>query len=177
MVERPIFVDDERVLDAVARVADAAGKLLDDICPGLAGAEGESFRRQLAEHLQAMLAGKAGATVPDPALPQRLVGADAFGDPYDLRTLPLPRPGMGYAVQRLDSDQILDRASGRFLSIRDPQLSGLFLDFRDAYAAARAAVLAGRIDPREEPLAIVPAYHDEVMKRHVLIYGVLTAQP
>lgn len=177
MVERPIFVDDERVLEAVARVADAAGKLLDDICPGLAGADGASFRRQLTEHLQAMLAGKAGATVPDPALPQRLFGADAFGDPYDVRSLPRSRPGMGYAVQLLDSDQILDRASGRFLSIRDPQLSGLFLSFHDAYAAARATVLAGKIDPREEPLAIVPAYHDATMQRHVLIYGVLTAQP
>lgn len=177
MIERPIFVDDERVLEAVARVANAAGKLLDSICPGLAGAEGESFRRQLREHLQAMLTGKAGATVPDPVLPQWLFGADAFGDPFELSALPLSRPGMGYAVQRLDSDQILDRASGRFLSIRDPQLSGLFLEFQDAYAAARAAALAGKIDPREEPLAIVPAYHDTLMQRHVLIYGVLTAHP
>ena len=59
MIERPIFVDDERVLEAVARVANAAGKLLDSICPGLAGAEGELFRRQLREHLQAKLTGKA----------------------------------------------------------------------------------------------------------------------
>ena len=39
--------------------------------------------------------------------------ADAFGDRFNLADLPLPRPARGYAVQMLDTDTLLDRASGQ----------------------------------------------------------------
>ena len=62
--------------------------------------------------------------------------ADAFGDRFDLSKLPLPRAPAGYAVQRLDTDQVLDRRSGELLPVRSPNLEALFTSFDDAHAAA-----------------------------------------
>ena len=103
--------------------------------------------------------------------------ADAFGDHFELSALPLPRPADGYAVQRLDTDTLLDRASGRFLPVRNPELLALFASFAAAHAAATAWVLANCPNPVEHQLAIVPAGFDPVLHRHVLIYGVLCGQP
>ena len=103
--------------------------------------------------------------------------ADAFGDPFRLDDLPLPRPAAGYAVQMLGSDRLLDRRSGDFLPVRAPGLAALF----DTFAAARQAAAAWvdrncrRAD--EHRLAIVPASFDGVLERHVLIYGVLEEGP
>jgi hypothetical protein len=103
--------------------------------------------------------------------------ADAFGDRFNLGDLPLPRPPRGYAVQMLDTDTLLDRASGRFLPVRAGELDGLFASFDDAFAAACRWVEAHCSAPEDHRLAIVPAGFDEVRQRHILIYGVLRGQP
>lgn len=104
-------------------------------------------------------------------------GADAFGDRFTLAGLPLPRPAGGYAVQMLDTDTLLDRASGRFLAVRSAELDGLFASFDEVFAAACRWVEAHCSAPEDHRLAIVPAAFDAVRQRHVLIYGVLCGQP
>lgn len=101
--------------------------------------------------------------------------ADSFGDPFSLADLPLPRSPAGYAVQLLDTDQLLDRNTGRFLPVRSNALNPLYLSFEDAFDAAEAWVIAHR--PDDHRLAIVPVGYDEVLERHILIYGVLCAAP
>lgn len=103
--------------------------------------------------------------------------ADTFGDRFSLDALPLARPPAGYAVQMLDTDTLLDRLSGSFLPVRSSNLDGLFESFDAAFAAARQWVEAHCATPDEHQLAIVPASFDPVLKRHVLIYGVLCGQP
>lgn len=103
--------------------------------------------------------------------------SDAFGDRFALADLPLPRPARGYAVQMLDTDTLLDRVSGSFLPVRASGLDGLFASFDDAYAAACQWVEANRESPQDHCLAIVPAGFDDVLQRHVLIYGVLCGRP
>ncbi len=102
---------------------------------------------------------------------------DAFGDPFALDNLPLPRPATGYAVQMLGSDQLLDRHSGAFLPVRSPDLAGLFDTFTAARQAAEIWVDRHCRTPAEHRLAIVPATFDDVLERHVLIYGVLEEHP
>lgn len=102
---------------------------------------------------------------------------DAFGDRFTLADLPLPRPSHGYAVQLLDTDKLLDQLSGAFQPVRSPQLKALFLTFDDAYNAACQWVEANCNSPDEHRLAIVPASFDNVLRRHILIYGVLCGQP
>jgi len=97
-------------------------------------------------------------------------------DPFRLESLPLPRPADGYAVQFLGRDQLLDRKSENFLSIRDPELSALFPDFASALAAALLWQKQQGLSLEELPFAIVPAAFDPVFMRHVLIYGVLPAE-
>lgn len=109
--------------------------------------------------------------------PPPIYGADAFGDRFTLESLPLARPGGGYAVQKLDTDTLLDRSAGAFLPVRHPKLHGLFASFDEAYAAARRWLHGNGTSPEETPLAIVPAYFDDHLQRHVLIYGVLTQEP
>jgi hypothetical protein len=103
--------------------------------------------------------------------------ADAFGDRFALADLPLPRPPRGYAVQMLDTDTLLDRTSGEFLPVRSPVLNGLFATFDDAFAAACHWVEAHCAGSEDHHLAIVPAGFDDVLQRHVLIYGVLCGRP
>ena len=110
-------------------------------------------------------------------MPRFDFAADAFGDRFALADLPLPRPPRGYAVQMLDSDTLLDRRSGDFLAVRSPALDGLFASFDEAYAAACRWVESHCRTPQEHRLAIVPAAYDDVLQRHVLIYGVLCGQP
>jgi len=102
---------------------------------------------------------------------------DSFGDRFALEALPLARPSAGYAVQRLDTDTLLDRHSGRFLPIRSPELQGLFASFDEAWEAAGTWVLKNCPPPADHGLAIVPASFDPAMQRHILIYGVLCGQP
>jgi hypothetical protein len=100
-----------------------------------------------------------------------MTGAFFFGDPFRLEDLPLPRPAQGYAVQRLGSDQLLDRLTHDFLPVRHPALQALFPGFSPAAAAARAWREA---HPETAPeLAVVPAAFDAASTRHILIYGVL----
>ena len=103
--------------------------------------------------------------------------ADAFGDRFALADLPLPRPPGGYAVQMLDTDTLLDRASRDFLPVRSPRLDGLFATFDDAFAAACRWVEAHCEEPDAHHLAIVPAGFDGILQRHILIYGVLCGRP
>ena len=103
--------------------------------------------------------------------------ADAFGDHFSLARLPLPRAAAGYAVQQLDTDTLLDRRSGCLLPVRSPQLNGLFDSFEAAFSAARTWTLTHCPPPGDHRLAIVPAGFDPILKRHVLIYGVLCGQP
>lgn len=103
--------------------------------------------------------------------------ADAFGDRFTLDALPLARPPAGYAVQRLDTDTLLDLDTGCFLPVRSPDLQGLFPSFDDAYAAACAWVMKNCPPPEDHRLAIVPAGFDPLLQRHILIYGVLCGQP
>lgn len=112
------------------------------------------------------------AMVSYPLLPE-----DAFGDPFSLQDLPLPRTATGYAVQMLDTDTLLDRLTEEFLPVRDPSLAGLFESFREAHAAASAWLGKRGAGMDLYPLAIVPAYFDHGLNRHVLIYGVLTQSP
>ena len=102
---------------------------------------------------------------------------DAFGDRFSRASLPLPRAATGYAVQRLDTDTLLDRITGDFLPVRAAQLHGLFTSFDDAHAAACRWVVSYCATPAEHGLAIVPADYDPILQRHVLIYGVLCGQP
>lgn len=103
--------------------------------------------------------------------------ADAFGDRFVLADLPLKRPAVGYAVQMLDTDKLLDRHSGDFLPIRATPLDALFDSFDAAYAAAVRWTRQHCPEPSEHRLAIVPAGYDAAMQRPVLIYGVLCGQP
>lgn len=112
-----------------------------------------------------------------PGSPRRIWSEDSFGDPFDLSQLPLPRPGSGYAVQKLGSDCLLDQASGRFLPVRDPHLQALFAEFDSAFRAAANWVEHHLPPEAEHDLAIVPAAFDPLRQRHILIYGVLCGRP
>lgn len=110
-------------------------------------------------------------------MPRFQLPADAFGDPFEVRTLPLPRPATGYAVQMLGTDTLLDRLSGNFLPVRSSLLKGLFDHFDEAFSAANSWVEGHCETFDEHRLAIVPADFDTVLERHVLIYGVLNEHP
>jgi hypothetical protein len=102
---------------------------------------------------------------------------NAFGDPFDIRHLALRRPAGGYAVQKLDSDLLLDQLTAEFLPVRSPKLKALYSSFDDAHQAA-ARWLASQLNGIEHHnLAIVPASFDELLQRHILIYGVLRSTP
>lgn len=177
MARPPLFLDDDAVATALDEAADAATRRLARLLPTLDSPAGEPLRQRLREHLAALLTGHPGAATPGPHLPPLILGEDAFGDRFNLEDLPLPRPGTGYAVQILDTDTLLDRASGNFLPVRAPALHALFDSFDAAYAAARAWLRQRHAGTDLPPLAIVPAHYDVEMQRHVLIYGVLTRLP
>lgn len=100
----------------------------------------------------------------------------AFGDPFRLEDLALPRPADGYGVQYLGRDQLLDQLTGQFLPIRNPTLRGLFPSFEAAREAARTWRSRQSGSEAAPPLAIIPAAFDPVSDRHILIYGVLQPQ-
>ena len=110
-------------------------------------------------------------------MPTNHFPADAFGDRFDVSSLPLPRAPAGYAVQRLDTDQLLDRYSNELHPVRTTDLNPIFDSFDEAFRAASQWVSAHGADPRDHHLAIVPVGYDTVFQRPVLIYGVLCAQP
>jgi len=105
------------------------------------------------------------------------IAPDAFGDPFELSQLDLPRLSAGYAVQQLDTDKLLDRHSSELLAIRSPQLDCLFETFDDAYVAASHWVNTHCAHPEDHLLAIVPAGFDPMLDRPFLIYGVLCSRP
>lgn len=178
MARHPLFLDDDIVATALDAATHAALERLAGLLPDLGTPEGEAFRTQLRAHLGAMLTGRAGhPEAPAPPLPCLVHGEDAFGDRFSLAALPLPRAGTGYAVQLLDTDTLLDRASGDFLPVRDPALAGLYESFDDAAKAARAWLKRRDTTIDQHPVAVVPAFYDNKLKRHVLIYGVLTRAP
>ena len=102
---------------------------------------------------------------------------DAFGDSFDLARLPLPRQARGYAVQMLDTDRLLDRRTNELLPVRSTALDALFPSFGEAHAAAVRWATDHGHGPDTHALAIVPAGYDDRLERHILIYGVLCAEP
>lgn len=110
-------------------------------------------------------------------MPEALFPPNAFGDRFDLAALPLPRAAAGYAVQMLDTDRLLDRRTGELEPVRAASLNGLFDSFDEAYGAALQWAVRHGAGPETHHLAIVPAGYDSALGRHVLIYGVLCAQP
>lgn len=100
----------------------------------------------------------------------------AFGDPFRLEDLALPRPAEGYGVQYLGRDQLLDQLTGQFLPIRNPTLRGRFPSFEAAREAAKAWWNSRTADEAAPSVAIVPVAFDPVSERHILIYGVLQPQ-
>ena len=110
-------------------------------------------------------------------MPDTHYPADAFGDPFDLGSLPLPRPACGYGVQLLDTDRLLDTGSGDFLPVRSPDLDAAHASFAAAHAAAARWASRHGMAPDAHRLAIVPVGYDDLLQRHVLIYGVLCGQP
>lgn len=177
MATRSHFLDDAPVAAALDEACAAAVARLQQTLPELQTSLGDALGERLRQHLAALLNGKAGAAATAPPVPLLVHGEDAFGDPFELTALPLPRAGTGYAVQWLNTDTLLDRASGRFLAVRDRQLQGLFPSFAAARAAARQWLADNETTVEAQPLAIVPASYDEDLQRHVLIYGVLTCSP
>lgn len=165
-----IFIDDPALKQALAAASAAAMAELARVLPELA-----TQNAGLSEELQAAMA--ALLTRPPGDHAPLVNGPDAFGDRFDLATLPLARPGTGYAVQLLDTDTLLDRESASFLPVRDSRLQGLFPDFDSAFAAAKNWLQANNTCTEAHPLAIVPACMDAQLERHVLIYGVLTRSP
>lgn len=174
-MHRLLFLDDAEVAAALDAASDVAIDRLAALLPELETDRGAPFRQALRGHLADLLTGRIKHQ--GEHLPRLIHGDDAFGDPFSLADLPLPRAGTGYAVQRLDTDTLLDRSSGKFLPVRDPALSGLFDSFDAARNAARHWLTNRSANIDEQPLAIVPAYFDQEMGRHVLIYGVLTQSP
>lgn len=177
MARHPLFLDDDRVAAALEDAAEAALDSLLDRLPELDRQDAAQFRHPLRRHLAALLTGRPGASSEPQDLPRLVHGEDAFGDSFSLEGLPLARPGTGYAVQLLDTDTLLDRESGQFRAVRDPALKGLFDSFESAHAAARAWLKEQNAGTDRFPLAIVPSLYDYEMRRHVLIYGVLTQSP
>lgn len=102
---------------------------------------------------------------------------DTFGDRFDLDALPLPRPPCGYAVQMLDTDTLLDQATDEFLPVRSNALHAAFTSFEEAHAAATRWVETHGLNADEHRLIIVPVGYDDILERHILIYGVLCDQP
>ena len=179
-MSQPLFIDDPELRQALDEAARRAIERLAEVLPEIEDASAAPLRRQLRAHLAALVSGKPGTAEQPERLPHLALGDDAFGDPFAVAELPLPRPGTGtgYAVQLLDTDTLLDRRSGRFLGVRDPHLEALFDSFSEARDAAKAWLKTSwQPDGREIPLAVVPAYFDDLMGRHVLIYGVLTRTP
>ena len=104
--------------------------------------------------------------------------ADAFGDSFNLDHPQMPRPAVAYAVQRLDTDTLLDQRTRTFQPIRSQELEPRFASFDAAHQAASNWLLAqGQHNTDDHCLAIVPIGYDEILQRHILIYGVLRATP
>lgn len=177
MARHPLFLDDDTVADALDEASDAAIARLAQLLPELASSQGASFRNRLRTQLAAMLSGRTIAVAAESDLPPLVHGDDAFGDRFALENLSLPRAGSGYAVQMLDTDTLFDRRTGDFLAVRDAALQGLFDSFDSAHAAARTWLRERNATTDQYALAIVPAYYDNLMHRHVLVYGVLTRSP
>lgn len=102
---------------------------------------------------------------------------DAFGDRFELAALDLPRLAHGYALQRLDTDLLFDQTSGNFQPIRTPEIKVIFSSFDSAYQTAAAWVSTHCATPTDHKIAIVPIGYDDFLKRHILIYGVLSSTP
>lgn len=165
------FIDHPEIQSALDDAALAALARLTLTLPEL-GSDQESALARVRQTLSTLLTDGISAK-----LAPLTYGPDAFGDRFDLASLPLARPGTGYAVQLLDTDTLLDQHTATFLPVRSPTLSGLFPDFDAAYMAARSWLEKNAKTTEEYPLAIVPACFDTQLERHVLIYGVLTREP
>ena len=118
----PLFIDDPELRQALDEAAQRAIDRLAEILPEIADASAAPLRRQVRAHLAALVTGRPGSLEQPDRLPHLALGDDAFGDPFAVDELPLPRPGTGYAVQMLDTDTLLDRRSGHFLGVRNPGL-------------------------------------------------------
>lgn len=99
-----------------------------------------------------------------------------FGEPYRLTDLPLPRPAIGYGVQQLGSDRLLDQHTLTLQAMRHPGLHAVFADFASAERTARQWLDTAPA-AQSLPLSIVPLGWDADMQRPILIWGMLSAEP
>ena len=173
MTDTPhLFLDDPNVQQAIHEASRLATLRLAELLPLMAKNAAPEFETVLRQYLERLLTGRAQEN-----LPRFVWGHDAFGDPFDLNQLPLPRAGTGYAVQQLGSDTLLDRQKKTFLPVRNPDLDALFERFDLAFEAAREWLSAQNVGIEDVPLAIVPAFHNAELQRHVLVHGVLPLTP
>ncbi|MEY2632911.1 MAG: hypothetical protein RIR00_1565 [Pseudomonadota bacterium] len=179
MARLPHFIDDPDIQNLLDRATQTCLATLQNGLHEVSESDLATWRPHLQQHLSQLLCGNPAATTapPLPPVPALIHRLEDLGQPFDLHSLPLPRPAQGYAVQRLDTDTLLDRHQLQFLTVRDPQLDALFPSHREAAEAARQWLLREQRTTDDEHLAIVPAAHDPEFRRHVLIFGVLTSQP
>lgn len=169
-MNRPLFIDDPTLADALDRATSSALEKLAEALPGLNGETALRVRNALRAELVEILTGHRG-------LNPLAFGEDAFGHAFNLEDLPLPRAACGYGVQRLDTDTLLDRRTGQFRPVREPEVDACFTSFDEARSAARAWVRE-HVPLIEDPsLAIVPLGFDPLLGRPILIFGVLPSAP
>lgn len=176
MARYPLFIDDP----TVSQILDEAGRKALSVflahLPDLTDTE----KKRLAADLETLLGLALTGDPPPEDRPLGLSlihGRHAFGDPFQVEHLPLPRAGTGYGVQYLGTDTLLDRKNGVFLAVRDPGLQAIHATFESARCAAQAWLVAHKATTESHPLAVVPLRYDERLERHILIYGVLTETP
>ncbi len=109
-------------------------------------------------------------------MPSKALPNDTFGDPFDLRQLPLPRSAIGYGIQKLDTDQLLDRVTETFIEVRQV-VSPDFPSFETAFYFAAKWLEKTNTPSETHNMAIVPLGYDTAIGRFILIYGVLRTAP
>ncbi|MEY4592071.1 MAG: hypothetical protein RIR18_966 [Pseudomonadota bacterium] len=92
------------------------------------------------------------------------------GDHFQLDQLVLPRPAIGYGVQHLGTDQLLNAYTATLIPIRQAlQVQSVFETFEAAAAAGQKHLAQNP----EIPLSIIPVGYDPIFDRLVLIQGVI----
>lgn len=82
----------------------------------------------------------------------------------------LPRPAVGYGVQHLGSDELLDHHGKELRPVRQASLAAFV--FHDFTHATKAGLCFLQTHPTI-PLSIVPIGFDPLFERLILIHGVI----
>lgn len=101
-----------------------------------------------------------------------------FGDYFDIHNLYINkfRKARFYAVQWLNEDLILNSQVNQFFPLRNKQSNlqnSLFINFNQAYNAAKKYCLENSIIAKQSNLIIVPASYDFIFERIILLYGII----